>query len=75
MAEWGQTEELLASIVDVLVAANSRKGTRWTYPRPGVEPDGVRTVKPKKTRTKEELQAVLAEKWARGDREVAGNGG
>lgn len=71
MAEWGQTEELLASIVDVLVAANSKKGARsWTYPRPGVEPEGVRSIKPKKTRTPEELRAVLAEKWARGDEEA-----
>lgn len=76
VAEWGQTEELLASIVDVLVAVNSRKGARaWTYPRPGVEREGVRTVRPKKTRSAEELRAVLAEKWARGDREVADSGG
>lgn len=74
VAEWGQTEELLASVVDVLVAVNSRKGARsWTYPRPGTERDeGVKTVRSKRRHnlTSDELRARLAAKWAQGDLEV-----
>jgi hypothetical protein len=73
-ADWGQLEELVASVIDVLVAVNSSKRQSWSYPRPGVEDERVRRFKSRRPASSSaELRARLAAKWAIGDAE-AGEG-